>query len=626
MELKQLSNAVAIVKESVKNMPDNCGIYKMIGKDDKVLYVGKAKNLAKRVTNYTQPHRLEYRLQNMISNVAKVEFTITNTESEALLLESNLIKKFEPKYNILLKDGKSYPYILIADDHDFPRIVKHRNVKKIKGSYYGPFASAGAVNKSIADLQKAFLIRPCADSVFANRERPCMEYQIKRCSAPCVDKITKKDYATLIQQAKDFLSGKSRNIQEKLVIFMEEESNNQNYEKAAIYRDRIKALNQIQAKQNVNINSIGDSDLIALYRNRNNCCIEVCFFRNGQNLGNSSFYPKNTSEQSNDEILSAFIGQFYSDNGNIPPKQIITNCELGKDHEFLEDALSSIHSYRISISCPKIGIKKDVIDDVMKNAKKSLEQNLLRKIKQEDNLKNLQKLFELPNIPKRIEVYDNSHISGTDEVGAMIVAGEEGFNKKAYRRFNIKNKMKQGGDDYAMMFEVITRRFKRLKQEHPEKKPHIWPDLVLIDGGLGHMKIVSDALNELGLSDDIVFACISKGVKRNAGEENFHIPGKTSFTLKKNDPVMHYLQILRDEAHRFAIGSHRKKRDKSITKSALDEIDNIGSKRKKDLLNHFGSLEDIKQASIKDLEKVKGISTNTAKQIYNFLNGHLIDE
>lgn len=619
MSIKNLKNAVETIKNVVKNMPALPGIYRMIGDNGDVLYVGKAKNLPKRVVNYTRPERLEYRLQSMISNVAKVEFTITDTEAEALLLEANLIKKFEPKYNILLKDDKSYPYILITEDHDFPRIAKHRNARKIKGSYYGPFASAGAVNKSIADLQKAFLIRPCTDSFFANRKRPCMEYQIKRCSAPCVDKISKNDYAELVRQTKDFLSGRSREVQENMVRLMEEESKRQNYEKAAVYRDRIKALNHIQAKQNVNISNLGDADIIGLYAKDGQCCIQLCFFRNGQNLGNSSFFPKHTEDQGDSDILSAFVSQFYAA-GNLPPKELVVSCAVNEP-ELLEEALSSFAGHKVKIILPKLGAKKDLADNAVKNAKESLDQKMIGRLKQKHHLEALQKLFNLPHLPKRIEVYDNSHISGTNEIGAMIVAGEEGFNKKAYRRFNIRNINKNAGDDYAMMAEVLTRRFKRLKQEHPDKKAGIWPDLVLIDGGMGHLGIVKKVLDSLGLSDDIIFACISKGPDRNAGREQFHMPDRDSFTLPRTDPVMYYLQVLRDEAHRFAIGSHRKKRAKSVTKSALDEIPNIGVKRKKMLLNHFGSVEDIAAASIKDLEKVEGISTNIAKRILDFLNG-----
>jgi len=613
-----ITDGINIIKNAHEHMSDAPGVYKMIDNNEKIIYVGKARSLAKRVINYTRPERLEYRIQSMISNVAKVETVTTKSEAEALLLEANLIKKHEPRYNILLKDDKSFPYILITEDHEFPRICKHRGARKIKGKYFGPFASAGSVNKSIADLQKAFLIRPCSDSFFAARQRPCMEYQIKRCSAPCVDKISRDDYACLVDQTKEFLSGKSRNIQQELANQMAKQSAQFNYEKAAIYRDRIKALNHIQAGQNINLATLDDVDVIGVYQSSGHACIQVFFFRGGQNYGNRSFFPKYNGDSSAGEILEAFVGQFYNDD-NIPPKQILISDNIG-DKALLEDSLTQLCHYKVTITSPQKGEKKKLIEDAVRNAKNTLQQKSLSNAKQEKLLKSVQDLFTLPELPSRIEVYDNSHISGKFEVGAMIVAGRDGFNKKAYRRFNMREKGFVPGDDYAMTEQVLMRRFKRLKMETPQKTAGIWPDLVLIDGGAGHLTIAEKVFDELGLTGQITFVCISKGPDRNAGREQFHMSGRDSFTLPMTDPAMYYLQVLRDEAHRFAIGSHRKKRAKSVSKSAFDEIPGIGPKRKKILLNHFGSVDDVKNASVAELQKAAGIDRKIAEEIYRFFH------
>jgi excinuclease ABC subunit C len=618
MNTNPLSNGVSVIKKHVSHMTSSPGIYKMIDGQGVVLYVGKAKSLVKRLDNYCHPERLEYRIQSMISNVAVVEVITTNSESEALLLESNLIKKFEPKYNILLKDDKSYPYILLTDDHEYPRSIKHRGSRKIKGKYYGPFASATAVNKAIIDLQKAFLLRPCSDSYFSARKRPCMEYQIKRCSAPCVNKVSVEDYKVLVEQAQKFIKGGSREIQEQLAGLMEKESAAMNYEQAAAYRDRIKALNQIQAKQTVTVSSLDDADVIGLYNEGGECCVQIFFFRSGQNYGNRSFFPKNGHDQSDSQILEAFIAQFYGED-NIPPKDILICNEVG-EHELLEETLSGLCKYKVKISVPKLGEKKKLVENAVRNAKNALQQRTLGNAKQKKLLTKVQEIFGLPAVPQRIEVYDNSHISGKYEVGAMIVAGEEGFNKKAYRRFNMREKGQVPGDDYAMMTEVLTRRFRRLKQDCPDKQLGIWPDLVMIDGGAGHLTIATRVFEELGLMGEINFVCISKGPDRNAGREQFHMVGREAFTLPHSDPAMYYLQILRDEAHRFAIGSHRKKRSKSVSKSALDEIPGIGPKRKKILLNHFGSMDDVKNATLEELQQAEGIDKVIAEQIYNFFH------
>lgn len=597
----------------METVPVAPGVYQMIGAGDIVLYVGKAKDLPKRLASYTRPQRLEYRIQAMISQVARVETITTSTEPEALLLESNLIKKYSPRYNILLKDGKSFPYILMTGNHDFPRITKHRGSQSAKGSYYGPFPSAGAVNKAISDLQKAFLLRPCSDSYFAARTRPCMEYQIKRCSAPCVEKITKEEYAELVEQAQSFLKGKSRELQTRLAAQMEEASLQMQFEKAAVFRDRIKALNAIQARQHINPAHVEDADVVGIAREGGACCLQVTFFRGGQHYGSQSVFPRNTEDQLDTDILEAFLTQFYGE-GNPPPKELFLPREIN-EVAFWEEYLALLSGHKVSITAPKLGEKKKLVEDAVRNAGQALKQKLATTTRQKDVLTQVQALFSLTGLPKRIEVYDNSHISGQYPIGAMIVAGEEGFIKKAYRRFNIRDKALTPGDDYAMMVEVLTRRFSRLKQECPDKQEGIWPDLVLIDGGAGHMATVSRVFEQLGLAGEVIFACISKGPDRNAGREQFHMPGRESFTLPYSDPVMYYLQTLRDEAHRFAIGSHRNKRAKSTTRSSLDEIPGIGPKRKKLLLNHFGSFDAVRQATLEELMAVGGVSRKLAEEI-----------
>lgn len=626
-----LKNGTEIIRGILSGIPTAPGVYRMINADGEVIYVGKAKNLLKRITNYAQGERLEYRIQNMVANIVSLETITTRTEVEALLLEANLIKKYEPKYNILLKDDKSYPYILLTKEHNFPRIEKHRGAKKQKGKYYGPFPSAGAVNKTIADLQKAFLVRPCSDSFFDARKRPCMEYQIKRCSAPCTNKISKEEYAHLVNQVSDFLEGKSREVQEELVYLMEKASLDMNYEKAATYRDRIKALNQIQAKQTIHNDSVKDADIVGMHRESGQCCIQVFFFRSGRNLGGSPFYPKHTEGASDGEILSSFMLQFYQDNP--PPNEVMVGIEL-ENKDAIAEALSSIVGHNVKIKNPKAGAKIKLIKDAVRNAENSLRQKMLGKAKQEILLHEISKLFDLASSPKRIEVYDNSHISGKHEIGAMIVAGADGFNKKAYRKFNIKGDIAGNGDDYAMLEQVLRRRFCRENKNQESRKLELkeesndislipdstFPDLILIDGGAGQLSVANRVLTELGYGD-VKFVCISKGPDRNAGREQFHMVGKEAFTLPYDSPILYYLQILRDEAHRFAIGSHRIKRGKSVTKSIIDEIPNIGAKRKKLLLNHFGSANGVREASIEDLMRVEGVSHKIAENIYDFLHG-----
>lgn len=610
-----LESGINNIKEALKQIPSKPGIYRMIDEQQKVLYIGKAKNLTKRITNYTQPERLNYRIIQMVSKVRNVITTQTSTESEALLLEANLIKKHRPHYNILLKDDKSFPYILLTENHNFPRITKHRGKKKEKGKYFGPFPSASSVNTAIADLQKSFLLRPCSDSFFEKRTRPCMEYQIKRCSAPCVDKITIEEYSELVAQAKSFLKGKTREIQDLLHEKMMKASDNMEYEKAASFRNRIQALNQVQSKQNIYSQNIKDADIIGLYNESGQCCIQIFFYRNGLCFGNQAYFPVIDEYSNEDEIISAFLLQYYQT--HLPPNSLIISHEIS-NKQILEQALTSISDHKISINHAKKGEKRELVENAIKNANNSLRQKLLQTEKQKNILKELQEIFSLPRPIKRIEVYDNSHIMGKYDTGAMIVAGPDGFIKKAYRRFNIKGDTAGTGDDYAMIEQVITRRFTRLLQDSPKYQEHIWPDLVIIDGGIGQMSSVEKALKSLSLDNKIPFICISKGPDRNAGREKFHMPGNSSFTIPYDSATIYYLQRLRDEAHNYAIGTHRKKRSKSIEKSLLDEIPGIGGKRKRDLLQHFGSAKDVISASVSDLQKVPGISKSLAQIICNF--------
>lgn len=609
-----VKTGVSVIKEYLKTMPLDPGVYRMLDCQGKVLYVGKAKNLKKRVVSYTHITKLSKRIQTMVSNTVAMEIIITKTELESLLLEANLIKKFSPRYNILLKDGKSHPYISIDITHKYPRIFKYRGVRNKKAVYFGPFPSVDSVDKTISDICKAFLLRSCSDSEFSKRTRACMEYQIKRCSAPCVNKITKEEYSVLVDQAKYFLSGKSKSIQEKLVKKMLEESEVMNYEKALVYRDRIKALNKIQASQNINVFSLENSDIIGLFRQGSEVCIQVFFFRNGKNLGNYPSYISVEINTKEEDIIDAFLLQYYQ--SNAAPKNIILSHQPN-DKNLMEKALSLLSNKKISIFIPKHGKKKDIINNVIKNAEECLYKDLISKEKHKYILSQLVDVFGLNNIPERIEIYDNSHISGKYEVGVMVVSGRNGFIKSEYRKFNIKGKDFTKGDDYSMLKEVLNRRLQRLQKEYPKKEKGVWPDVLLIDGGEGHLSTANRVLETLSLDKEITLVCISKGVDRNSGREQFHMIGKKAFRLPKLDPVLYYLQNLRDEAHNFAVTSHKNIRNKSMVKSSLDSIVGVGSKRKKILLNYFGSIDAIKQASISDLLKIKGINKSTAAEIYN---------
>ncbi len=614
MEIQRMSLAAGreIIKSYVNELSHSSGVYRMLDAENNTLYVGKAKSLKNRVLNYVNTSALNTRLQRMISLTSKMEIITTRSEAEALLLEANMIKKYSPRYNILLKDDKSFPYIFFSGDHDFPRLSKHRGAKVGKGKYFGPFVSAGAVDETITILQKAFLIRNCSDNIFKNRTRPCLQYQIKRCSAPCVDFINKEDYEKLTRQAYDFLSGKSRQIQDELIKEMQTASEAQDYEKASIIRDRIRSLTQVQQQSKLTSNTIIDADLIAIARDGDDCCIQIFSFRGGRNYGSKNYFPSNTKEHTGGEIISSFIAQFYQ--SQPIPKLILVSEEL-EDAALLEEALCLNTDYSVSIVNPQRGEKHELMVQALRNAKEALLRHLSTNISQKAALQGVQELFGLDDIPKRIEVYDNSHISGTNQVGAMIVACVDGFIKNQYRKFDIKNADTVGGDDYAMLREVLTRRFKRLQDEQQNK-----PDLVLIDGGAGQLSIATQVFEELGIND-IVYVGIAKGEDRNAGREHFFMQGREAFQLSENDAVLHYLQRLRDEAHRFAIGAHRNKRSKSMQVSELDAIVGIGAARKKSLLHHFGSARAVAAASIEEIGQVTGISKEKAKIIYQHFHG-----
>ncbi len=616
-----LERGADVIRNYVKDLPVTPGVYRMIADNGDVLYVGKAKALKKRVVSYTQVDKLPMRLQRMVALTHTMEFVHTHTEVEALLLESNLIKKLKPRYNILLRDDKSFPYILVTGDHDYPQVKKHRGAKKAKGEYFGPFASAGAVNHTIHLLQRVFQLRNCTDHVFANRSRPCLQYHIKRCTAPCVDKVSQEHYAAQVDQARQFLSGQSRAVQDLFAAQMQAESKAENFEKAAEYRDRIKALSAIQSRQDINLEGLGDVDVMALHQEQGKSCIQVFFFRGGQNYGNRAYFPRHDAEVEASDIIANFMAQFY-ENKPVPKEVIVSHAP--NEQELLEQALMTRRDNgRVKITTPSRGQRKRLVDFVMKNAQSALKRHLIERASEAKHLENVTKLFELDETPKRIEVYDNSHIAGTNMVGAMVVAGAEGFRKNAYRKFNIKDAGE--GDDYAMMREVMTRRFTRALKEDIDKQSEDWPDILLIDGGLGQFNAVKETLEELGVYDDVCVVGISKHEGRHAGREQFFVDDangklKPPFQLPIDDSTLHYLQRLRDEVHRFAIGAHRTRRKNDIVKSPLDQIGGIGAKRKKALLLHFGSAKDVAGAGVEDLLKVEGISRAMAEKIYGFFN------
>ena len=611
-----LEAGVAAIRNVLKTLPVRPGVYRMQDARGDVLYVGKARALRNRVTNYTQVAKLPKRLQRMVAQTRSLTIVTTRTEAEALLLEAQLIKRFRPAYNVLLRDDKSFPFILLREDHEFPRVQKHRGARRAKGQYYGPFASAGSVTRTLNALQKLFLLRSCSDSFFDNRSRPCLLYQIKRCSAPCVERISREDYAELVADAKAFLAGKSTNVQSRLSKLMAQAAQDQDYELAAVFRDRLRALTYIQGSQTVHAEGLGDADIFALACKAGTMSIQAFFIRGGQNWGHRAFFPAHTNDVPEAEVLSSFLVQFYEDLP--PPRRILVDRDLA-DRQLLEEALCERAGHKVAIERPQRGDRRKLMEQARRNAEEALERRMAETTTQGKLLRELAETFELPDPPKRIEVYDNSHIMGTNATGAMIVAGPEGFRKNNYRKFNIKRKETQPGDDFAMMREVLERRFARLEKEDPDRASGEWPDLLLIDGGKGQLSAVCEILEDAGVHDVPVVA-VSKGPDRNAGREIFHLPGGREISLPPNSALLFYLQRLRDEAHRFAIGTHRQKRAKSLTTSSLDEVPGIGPNRKRALLMHFGTARAVKGAALDDLERAPGISKAMARQLYDFFH------
>jgi excinuclease ABC subunit C len=661
-----ITAGVAVIRAALRTMPTTPGVYRMLNRKGDALYVGKARNLKSRVQNYTHVTALSNRLRRMVAETAAMEVVSTHTEAEALLLECNLIKRLMPRFNVLLRDDKSFPLIHLTAGHDFPQLTKHRGAKSQGGSYFGPFASAGAVNRTLITLQKAFLLRSCSDNIFANRTRPCLLHQIKRCSAPCVGRITREDYAALIEQAHAFLSGGSGAVQQRLAAEMQTAAAQLDFEAAGLIRDRIRALTLVQGHQDIHVPGVGDADVIAAYQQAGQTCVQVFFFRGGQNWGNRAYFPSHDRQLSVEEVLSSFVGQFYDNRPK--PTEILLNHRL-VEQELVGEALS-LGGGRVALSAPQRGDKKKLVDRVLATAREALGRRLAESASQRRLLEGVAAAFGLDAAPQRIEVYDNSHIQGTNAVGAMIVAGPDGLIKNAYRKFTIRGATGvvrfenpcpptageggasgnprqagrhrafltpplspsgkredeapeagraepiAGGDDYAMMREVLLRRFARALKEDPQREQGSWPDLVLIDGGLGQLGIARGVLDELGIGD-VALVGIAKGPDRDAGRERFFVPGRPPFSLEPRDPVLYFLQRLRDEAHRFAIGTHRARRTKAIGRSPLDEIAGIGARRKQALLHHFGSARSVARAGLGELERVVGISKTVAKKIYD---------
>jgi excinuclease ABC subunit C len=608
-----LEAGIAAIRAVVKTLPVRPGVYRMLDARGDVLYVGKARALKSRVNAYTQVARQTKRLLRMIAQTRSMQIVTTNSEADALLLEAQLIKRYRPPYNVLLRDDKSFPFILLREDHDFPRVQLHRGARRHKGQYYGPFASAGSVRNTLNSLQKLFLLRSCTDSFFANRSRPCLLYQIRRCSAPCVGRIDEAGYAELVRDAKDFLGGRSTKVQQKLGSLMSEASERQDFELAAVFRDRLRALTFIQGSQAIHAEKLGDADLFALACKGGTMCIQAFFIRGGQNWGHRSFFPAHTNDVPEEEVLASFLVQFYEEVP--PPRMILTDRPLAEG-DLIAEALAARSERKVMVKAPQRGEQAKLIRQASRNAEEELDRRLAESSTQAKNLREIAETFELAEPPQRIEVYDNSHVMGTNAVGAMIVAGPEGFRKNQYRKFNIKRPETAPGDDFAMMREVLGRRFARLEKEDPDRSKGDWPDLLLIDGGKGQLSAVCEVLEDAGVHDVPVVA-VSKGPDRNAGRETFHMPGGREIGFPPNSPTLFYLQRLRDEAHRFAIGAHRAKRAKSFTASPLDEVPGIGPGRKRALLMHFGTARAVRNASLEDIEKVPGISGRTARGIYD---------
>jgi excinuclease ABC subunit C len=581
-----------------------------------VLYVGKAKALKSRVTNYTQVTKLPKRLQRMISQTRNMTIVTTRTEAEALLLEAQLIKRFRPPYNVLLRDDKSFPFILLREDHAFPQVRKHRGARRAKGQYFGPFASAGSVTSTLNALQKLFLLRSCSDSFFANRDRPCLLYQIRRCSAPCVGRIDEQEYALLVEDAKAFLAGKSTGVQSRLGKQMAEAAERQDFELAAVYRDRLRALTYVQGSQTVHAEGLGDGDIFALACKAGQMCIQAFFIRGGQNWGHRSFFPAHTSDVPEDEVLTDFLMQFYEEVP--PPKKILVDRDL-PEAALIAEALGGRAERKVEIGRPQRGDRRKLVEQATRNAEEALDRRMAESTTQAKLLRELGETFELADTPRRIEVYDNSHIMGTSATGAMIVAGPEGFRKSSYRKFNIKSKITPG-DDFGMMREVLERRFARLEKDDPDRTQGEWPDLILVDGGRGQLNAALEIMEEQGVADVPVVG-VAKGPHHGReGREIFHLQGGREMTFPPNHPLLFFLQRLRDEAHRFAIGTHRAKRAKSLTTSSLDEVPGIGPNRKRALLMHFGTARAVKGAALEDLERAPGISKAMARQLHDYFH------
>ena len=606
-----------IIKEYLKTAPTKPGVYRMVGEQEDVLYVGKAKNIKKRIASYTHPARLTTRLMKMVSKTCSMVFVTTQTEAEALLLEASLIKRFKPYYNILLKDDKSFPYILLRTDHKWTQITKHRGARKHKGKYYGPFANASAVNRTLNTLQKVFQLRSCSDSVLSTRTRACLLHQIKRCTAPCINSISEEDYASLVSDTADFLEGRSTEIQKKFAGAMQEASDAREFEVAALFRDRLRSLTHIQGHQSMVNAMVENADVIAAAEVGGQIGIQVFFFRAGQNWGHRSYFPRHQQDVEIEQVLAAFLTQFYDNKP--PPSSILINIPI-EESALLETALSDRSGHKVAINVPLRGRKHTLMVEAARNAREALERKHAENANQSRIFEKMSELFDLGASPARIEIYDNSHIQGSHAIGGMVVAGPDGFMKNSYRKFNIKSDDTVPGDDFAMMREVIHRRFIRLQKENLSRSENNnsaqWPDLLLIDGGKGQLSSVMETLTELGI-DDVPVVAISKGPDRNAGREQFHMAGRESFTLPTNDATLYYLQRLRDEAHRFAIGSHRARRKKAISKSLLDDVAGIGAKRKKALLHHFGSAKAVSEAGMKELEAVEGVSKALAHTIFD---------
>lgn len=606
----------ARIHDYLRTLDGSPGVYRMLDAQARVLYVGKARNLRARVSSYARTGGHSGRIARMIEATTSMMFLTTRTETEALLLEQNLIKQLKPKYNVLLRDDKSFPNILVAHDHDFPQIKKHRGAKKEKGTYFGPFADAGAVTRTLNQLQKAFLLRNCTDSTFESRTRPCLLYQIKRCAAPCVGYISEVDYGESVRDAERFLSGRSTKIQEELAVQMAEASEALEFERAAGLRDRIRALTQVQTSQGINPRSVAEADVIALHLDSGQACVQVFFIRANQNWGNRDFYPRVGVDVGKAEVLEAFLGQFYD--GKEPPRQIILSDDID-NADLMVNALSGKAGRKVEILVPQRGEKAELVAGALRNARESLARKMSETATQAKLLRGLAEAFDLKTPPQRIEVYDNSHIQGAHAVGAMIVAGPEGFVKNSYRKFNIKGEDLTPGDDFGMMKEVLHRRFKRLLKEDPDRSKGMWPDLLLIDGGAGQVSVVAEIMALHGVSD-IPMVGVAKGEDRDAGKEVFHRRGQRPFALRHNDPVLYFVQRLRDEVHRFAIGTHRAKRSKAIGVTPLDDVPGVGTTRKRALLAHFGSAKAASRADLADLKAVDGISDALAESIYDYFH------